>query len=567
MDELHKKILRENRTKLVNEIVDVGGICDYLEEKEILTNHMVQDILAETTPIKQARKLLDTIPRRGPHAFDTFCNVLIKTKQRHLAEMLNPDLKNAGVTALPPEPGTAGESKVSKTKYANGIPEKKNEKKLEYPVPVQLPIKDNKPASSVFPVSGKPTGLPQSELPQPAPMSPGEKNAYGSQPTTPNDEKYVPAIFRQGSREVTHAVSLIEDNERLKYFPQPVQDWPYKLDMSMNSSSFQVKFCEPAEVRQQLSDLQVYPMGKDKIKRALIINNLHFDDDKYAERKLADVDFNRIYQTLKGQDFNIRIQTNLNHKYLMKVLEKERAQEGGKELCVFVLIIMSYGSRGTVMCTDGEQVPIEDILSLFSVKNCPLMAGVPKIFLLQACGTILRDYSDSTDPTLARVDATKNVLSSMESLHLGKSGASTPDNGPEENKNVTDTKASLHTSESANSLSDPLLLEDTSDMLVAMATTADQNHASYSSLFLLGLSYLICNYAKSDHFLTLIKGVNQLKASDDGSDQPMKLCEFKHSFTKKLFLLPGYKEKQQSLSGAKGDSNIKPGLGSLKTKS
>ena len=45
MEEIHRKILRENRSYLVNEIEDVSGITDYLFEKHILTENMVQDVL------------------------------------------------------------------------------------------------------------------------------------------------------------------------------------------------------------------------------------------------------------------------------------------------------------------------------------------------------------------------------------------------------------------------------------------------------------------------------------------------------------------------------------------
>lgn len=72
----------------------------------------------------------------------------------------------------------------------------------------------------------------------------------------------------------------------------------------------------------------------------------------------------------------------------MKLLKKETNTED--DLCVFVLVILSYGGKGTVMCSDGKPFPIQDILDLFSTENCPSMAGVPKLFLLQACGAILK---------------------------------------------------------------------------------------------------------------------------------------------------------------------------------
>ncbi|XP_045162711.1 caspase-2-like isoform X2 [Mercenaria mercenaria] len=503
MDELHRKILRENRSYLVNEIEDVEGITDVLLEKLIITNSMNQEIHAEKTNIAKTRKLLDTLPRRGKLAFDTFCNTLIKTGQRHIAEKLNPNLKNSGVTPVAPVP-SAGENKTAGAKSSSGPPSagnKQNSSKPVYPVPVQVPIVDNNPKSSTLPTSVTGAGLPN-----PAFGTGATGTAAGSQPSTPNDESYQPVFGRQKSKEVTSFTPA--DEQLLRLFPEPEGDWPYKVDMTLSSQDFKVKNCTAEEVKQQLNDSNTYPMEKNKRRQALIISNRTFDEDRYEDRKLADMDSFRIQQVLKQLDFKIQMKTNVNKETLDKVLKQEREQDG-VELCVFVLVILSYGGTGTIMCTDGEMVQVQDIVNLFSAKNCPYMAGVPKLFLLQACGTILKNIDGNAEGVSKKDSTTQGIVTGIESLNLGAAGGG---------KTVIDTRGSLHSSSSESSLSEPLALENTSDMLVAMATTADMNHAQYSSLFMLGLSYIISNFAKSHHFILLLKGVNRLKACDNSSD-------------------------------------------------
>lgn len=538
MEEFHRKILRENRSYLVHEIDDVEGINDILLEKGILTIGMNQDILAEKTEIARARKLLDTLPRRGQHAFDIFCNVLIKTNQRHIAERLNPELRNARVTAVPAEPVTStnktGVNNQPASSQRAGNKEKQNNAK--YPQPVQLPFRNN---------NSKGSNISGSNLPNPVYPTGAFGTKAGSQPSTPNDEEIRITTSRQESWEATRNVFL--DKEVLENFPKPVADWPYKLDMTLNSKVFELKYCTPLEVKQQLSDPNTYEMPGDKVRRALIISNRNFEDEKYEDRKLADMDSFRVQQVLKKMDFKIETVTNVGKQELMQCLTKEREDEGS-ELCVFVLVILSYGGLGTILCTDGEFVPIQDILEVFSAKNCPQMVGIPKLVLLQACGTILKNFHEEFQSK----EGDENVTTGMEGLNLGATGGG---------KTVTDTKGRLHSSASESSLSDLPAIVPEEDMLVAMAKTADVNHAQYSSLFLLGLSYVISNYAKTDHFITLLNAVNRLKKSED-SDDTVTLCDYKASLTKKLYLLPGYPHNVPY--GAEGPLPAPPLFGSTK---
>jgi len=53
-----------------------------------------------------------------------------------------------------------------------------------------------------------------------------------------------------------------------------------------------------------------------------------------------------------------------------------------------VLVMLSYGGKGTVMCADDEMVTLQEIVNSFS--QCPALNGKPKLVLIQACGAILK---------------------------------------------------------------------------------------------------------------------------------------------------------------------------------
>ena len=57
--------------------------------------------------------------------------------------------------------------------------------------------------------------------------------------------------------------------------------------------------------------------------------------------------------------------------------------------CLFV-ILLSHGEIEAIYSTNSEIIHLFDIISHFTAKNCPSLAGKPKIFIIQAC----RDYTD-----------------------------------------------------------------------------------------------------------------------------------------------------------------------------
>lgn len=65
---------------------------------------------------------------------------------------------------------------------------------------------------------------------------------------------------------------------------------------------------------------------------------------------------------------------------------KTFAEKMDDTVCMFVLVVLSYGGSGTVMCTDGKMVMLQEIVDQFSSQKCRALQGKPKLILVQACG-------------------------------------------------------------------------------------------------------------------------------------------------------------------------------------
>ena len=73
-----------------------------------------------------------------------------------------------------------------------------------------------------------------------------------------------------------------------------------------------------------------------------------------------------------------------------KLIEKLKREKEEDQHDAFILVVLSYGGNGTVICTDDKEVPLRDIVNVFTDDNCPKLKGKPKLFFIQACGVRLK---------------------------------------------------------------------------------------------------------------------------------------------------------------------------------
>lgn len=88
MKESDKKRLQLNFRELVNNIM-VSDIQDFLYEKDVINAENLEALTNEKSPQRAARYLVGSIlPKKGPQAFETFCEALREGGYEHLAETL-----------------------------------------------------------------------------------------------------------------------------------------------------------------------------------------------------------------------------------------------------------------------------------------------------------------------------------------------------------------------------------------------------------------------------------------------------------------------------------------------
>ncbi|KAL4221023.1 Caspase 9 [Mactra antiquata] len=106
MDPIHRKVLQTNRTDIIGNIANPLELVDLLFSRGIFTESMKQEVEAEKTQNGQNRKILDTIPRRGPRAYNVFYECLMDSMNDTVAQILREKYTGTNPNGL--ENGTSG---------------------------------------------------------------------------------------------------------------------------------------------------------------------------------------------------------------------------------------------------------------------------------------------------------------------------------------------------------------------------------------------------------------------------------------------------------------------------
>ena len=77
MDSADKECLRRNHLMLMNEVPYViDSVMDYLYEHKVVSGIMMCEFKNVASNIYKTRAVLIYLPKRGPQAFDKFCEAL-----------------------------------------------------------------------------------------------------------------------------------------------------------------------------------------------------------------------------------------------------------------------------------------------------------------------------------------------------------------------------------------------------------------------------------------------------------------------------------------------------------
>ncbi|KAL3862743.1 hypothetical protein ACJMK2_008696 [Sinanodonta woodiana] len=338
MDEKDKHMLRQNRTFLVNNVHDTHLICEDLFSCDVLTESMRSEIMAESTLIKQNRKLLDILPKRGRQAFKSFLEALVNNGQTHLAEKLDPSLVATLVSNDKPNPPRVIQQESTKQPPADEA---------------------NKSSTSTV---GENPSLTSGAIGKEAPF----QDVHGAKTLQPEDARGQKEVSRQESSSQPASIqSLVEAMENKDFSITPLND---------------------SKARSLPQSQKHYPMPhRTQQGRVLIISNTHFEN-KLQDRHFQanNMDSARLIYMFEALQFKVLSnRTNLDLKATTETLEKEAKQNHSQFDC-FILAILSHGKGSSIYTADGQLISIQTIVEIFNDTNAPSLKGKPKIFIFQA---------------------------------------------------------------------------------------------------------------------------------------------------------------------------------------
>lgn len=85
MEKRHQEALRKNWIFLMDNLI-LDDLLDIMQEKEIFTTNMAEEVNVKATRKEKATHFLFTLIRRGPKAFDIFIEALRETDQGFIAD-------------------------------------------------------------------------------------------------------------------------------------------------------------------------------------------------------------------------------------------------------------------------------------------------------------------------------------------------------------------------------------------------------------------------------------------------------------------------------------------------
>jgi len=198
---------------------------------------------------------------------------------------------------------------------------------------------------------------------------------------------------------------LIENDEMLlldSYSP-PTSLFPYANTDPFIEQSFDLTdspiqpsqiVIEPAQVLRE-ENYMTYKMTSNPRGMALIIDNEEFEN--LPPRRGSHIDSDclaRLYQQL---GFWVVIKKNLRKLSLEFELFSFATDNQHHQLDMAIITVLSHGENGSIICSNGEKILIEDILSKFNNKEAPPLKGKPKFFIFQACRGLKIDPGVETD--------------------------------------------------------------------------------------------------------------------------------------------------------------------------
>ncbi|NXE91840.1 CASP8 protein, partial [Menura novaehollandiae] len=148
----------------------------------------------------------------------------------------------------------------------------------------------------------------------------------------------------------------------------------------------------PGSCNDSSLQLEAYRMTSRPCGVCLILNNHNFakaregvlEHKHLKDRNGTDVDAAALRNVFSKLHFRIEEYRDLTADEIRKTVNIFRCEDHEDKDC-FVCCILSHGKKGIIYGVDGQEVPIRELTTSFTVQNCNSLAGKPKVFFIQAC--------------------------------------------------------------------------------------------------------------------------------------------------------------------------------------
>lgn len=169
--------------------------------------------------------------------------------------------------------------------------------------------------------------------------------------------------------EKEHQVVVSPVNEGTKSLPQGEEE--------------RSPFSELKQLSETLPEADIYHMDGNFRGYCVIINNKTFTSLPQRQGTENDADCLNTVFTWLG--FKTEVLHDVTKGQLDDILKRYKQHSGHARGDCFVFCVLTHGKCGEVYTSDGLLVPILDIISHFTLQQCPGLAHKPKLFFIQAC--------------------------------------------------------------------------------------------------------------------------------------------------------------------------------------
>ncbi|XP_028924109.1 caspase-10-like isoform X2 [Ornithorhynchus anatinus] len=131
-------------------------------------------------------------------------------------------------------------------------------------------------------------------------------------------------------------------------------------------------------------ELSTYRMNRAHRGYCIIFNNYTFKG-KLNSRKGTQKDVAELERVFRWLGLDVETFNDKTRQEMVATLEEcSRRPDHDVRDCL-VCCVLSHGESGAVYSADEELIPIRQIMSYFTAKDCPSLAHKPKLFFIQAC--------------------------------------------------------------------------------------------------------------------------------------------------------------------------------------